>query len=80
VTRSSFDNDERHVTAFRPISEAARSPNYCFWLPTCSGIWRSILITGPVRPTPNFRTREADFVASAGVRRAPQFRILRVIG
>ena len=24
-TRSSFDNDERHVTAFRPISEAALS-------------------------------------------------------
>jgi len=25
VTRSPFDNGERHVTAFRPISEAARS-------------------------------------------------------
>ena len=28
VTRWSFDNDERHVTAFRPISEAARSWSY----------------------------------------------------
>jgi len=28
TTRSSFDNDERHVTAFRSISEAARSWSY----------------------------------------------------
>jgi len=28
VTRWSFDNDERHVTAFRPISEAAHSWSY----------------------------------------------------
>jgi len=28
VTRSSFDNDKRHVTAFRPISEAAHSWSY----------------------------------------------------
>ena len=28
VTRWSFDNDERHVTAFRPVSEAARSWSY----------------------------------------------------
>ena len=28
VTRSSFDNDERHVTAVRPITEAAHSWSY----------------------------------------------------
>jgi len=28
VTRRSFDNDKRHVTAFRPISEAAHSWSY----------------------------------------------------
>jgi len=28
VTRSLFDNDQRHVTAFRPISEAAHSWSY----------------------------------------------------
>jgi len=28
VTRSAFDNDECHVTAFRPISEAAHSWSY----------------------------------------------------
>jgi len=28
VTHSAFDNDECHVTAFRPISEAAHSWSY----------------------------------------------------
>jgi len=28
MTRLSFDNDQRHVTAFRPISEAAHSWSY----------------------------------------------------
>jgi len=28
VTRSAFDNDQRNVTAFRPISEAAHSWSY----------------------------------------------------
>jgi len=28
VTHGSFDNDERHVTVFRPISEAAHSWSY----------------------------------------------------
>ena len=27
-TRSSFDNDERHMMAFRPVSEAAHSWSY----------------------------------------------------
>jgi len=41
-TRSSFDNDERHVTAFQPISEAAHSWSYdnTHWLvPNCTAWW-----------------------------------------
>jgi len=31
VTRRSFHNDKRHVTAFRPISEAAHSWSYDYF-------------------------------------------------
>ena len=43
ATRSSFDNDECHVTAFQPISEAAHSWSYdivyCMHLQHCSVAW-----------------------------------------
>jgi len=50
MTRWSFDNGQRHVTAFRPISEAARSWSYdnVFW--RFAATWRLVCIHLMSRP------------------------------
>jgi len=50
MTRWSFDNGQRHVTAFRPVSEAARSWSYdnVFW--RFAATWRLVCIHLMSRP------------------------------
>ena len=58
VTRWSFDNDQRHVTAFRPISEVAHS-----WLYD-NQIWRPSVkkVALGLRPRATFSTSGSSYL------------------